>query len=458
MDKHNSTTHNPSLQDNSTTHNPSLQDNSTTHNPSLQDNSTTHNPSLQDNSTTHNPSLQDKAQDSRNTNTTAKHPQENSDDISEPISTCNRELENTHKKQKLIITSSESATIQTKAVSFRQPFSIPSKSFSFSTAEPAAKPVSTEPSIWDNVTFKKSSGFGVSRFKSNFSSNSSDKEPVKHDTNKTENGNITDSHSSLNSIPENLQKTSISVDNTKSSVSLVKLVGLDTKLVPASSSLKSNGLGASFNSGSTAFAQFKSLSKETTENMDSKKSNSDFNKMLKSQTSQASDSTNSIDPQISPEAKDAAYKELQDSTKPIMAVDAKYLQTFEEDESCLFAQKCKLFELVQAESKDGNTSSLPNWAERGVGLIKLNKPEQKNTSDNASKDNIPPRLVMRTDLTFRLVLNNPLFPEVKPVVDGNYLRLTLIDPFSKQPANFAIKLKTKHDSALLADQIFSLFS
>ncbi|KAJ2352947.1 hypothetical protein GGF43_003616, partial [Coemansia sp. RSA 2618] len=65
------------------------------------------------------------------------------------------------------------------------------------------------------------------------------------------------------------------------------------------------------------------------------------------------------------------------------------VRTHEEDETCEFATKAKLFELAQGA-----------WKERGGGQFKVNR-----RNDDQGKC----RLVMRTDQTFRLILNVPLF-------------------------------------------------
>ncbi|KAJ2827312.1 hypothetical protein FBU31_003200 [Coemansia sp. 'formosensis'] len=98
------------------------------------------------------------------------------------------------------------------------------------------------------------------------------------------------------------------------------------------------------------------------------------------------------------------------------------VRTFEEDESCLLSTKAKLFELQNA-----------SWKERGGGQFKVNsKIEQPEKC----------RLVMRTDLTFRLILNVPLFHGLKPVCQGRFVRFTCIDVESKLPITYALRFAT----------------
>ncbi|KAJ2796403.1 hypothetical protein H4S07_006232, partial [Coemansia furcata] len=98
------------------------------------------------------------------------------------------------------------------------------------------------------------------------------------------------------------------------------------------------------------------------------------------------------------------------------------VRTFEEDESCLLSTKAKLFELQSA-----------SWKERGGGQFKVNsKIEQPEKC----------RLVMRTDLTFRLILNVPLFHGLKPVCQGRFVRFTCIDVESKLPITYALRFAT----------------
>ncbi|KAJ1723659.1 hypothetical protein LPJ53_002042 [Coemansia erecta] len=94
------------------------------------------------------------------------------------------------------------------------------------------------------------------------------------------------------------------------------------------------------------------------------------------------------------------------------------VRTFEEDETCLFTTKGKLFELAGG-----------NWKERGGGQFKINQ-------HNDSKRR---RMVMRTELTFRLILNAPLFAGMKAVCERRFVRFACFDADSKTPTTFALR-------------------
>ncbi|KAJ2309021.1 hypothetical protein IWW54_003938 [Coemansia sp. RSA 2705] len=104
------------------------------------------------------------------------------------------------------------------------------------------------------------------------------------------------------------------------------------------------------------------------------------------------------------------------------------VRTHEEDETCEFAAKAKLFELV-ADS----------WKERGAGQFKLNR-----HNDDAARC----RLVMRTDQTFRLILNAPLFVGMKLSCERRFVRLTCVDTENMKPVTFALRFASE---ALAAD-------
>ncbi|KAJ1844973.1 hypothetical protein LPJ57_009364 [Coemansia sp. RSA 486] len=103
------------------------------------------------------------------------------------------------------------------------------------------------------------------------------------------------------------------------------------------------------------------------------------------------------------------------------------VRTFEEDETCLFSTKARLFELAGG-----------NWKERGNGQFKVNK-----HTDNGRR-----RMVMRTDLTFRLILNAPLFSGMKAACERRFVRFTCFDAESTAPTNFALRFPT--DAAALS--------
>mgnify|MGYP001148202261 CR=1 FL=1 len=72
------------------------------------------------------------------------------------------------------------------------------------------------------------------------------------------------------------------------------------------------------------------------------------------------------------------------------------VSTGEEDEQVLFSEKCKLFELVKVENSI-------TWQERGRGTIKL----------NTLKDGSKARIVMRKEAVLTVLLNVPVFKQMK---------------------------------------------
>ncbi|PVV00557.1 hypothetical protein BB560_005059 [Smittium megazygosporum] len=134
------------------------------------------------------------------------------------------------------------------------------------------------------------------------------------------------------------------------------------------------------------------------------------------------------------------------------------VKTFEEDEEVLFSSKCKLYQLEPGNpgAKEGAAKALDKWAERGVGLLKLNMKTHLKNQDEQQQRQL--RLVMRADSTFRLILNSPLFRGVRPIVDNSFLRITLIDPYDKKPLHFAIKFKSQTEPLALSSLINNFFS
>ncbi|OMJ20657.1 Nuclear pore complex protein NUP50A [Smittium culicis] len=148
------------------------------------------------------------------------------------------------------------------------------------------------------------------------------------------------------------------------------------------------------------------------------------------------------------------------------------IETFEEDETTIFSSKAKLYELTSsspthssdkntvaensendaavsansASTSSHNSASLQNWAERGLGLLKLNT----NNSTNKS------RLIMRTNVTFRLILNVMIFDQIKPINENSFVRLSVFDPATNLPVTYAIRLKSPEIAADLVDAINSL--
>ncbi|KAJ2673401.1 hypothetical protein GGI25_004736 [Coemansia spiralis] len=102
------------------------------------------------------------------------------------------------------------------------------------------------------------------------------------------------------------------------------------------------------------------------------------------------------------------------------------IRTFEEDETCIYSSRSKLFELV-----DGN------WKERGSGVFKINRHNEDGKR----------RLVMRTDQTFRLILNVGLFPGMKASCERRFVRFTIFDE-AKAPVTFVLRFASEE----LADE------
>ncbi|KAJ2499906.1 hypothetical protein GGH96_003164 [Coemansia sp. RSA 1972] len=98
------------------------------------------------------------------------------------------------------------------------------------------------------------------------------------------------------------------------------------------------------------------------------------------------------------------------------------VRTHEEDETCEFATKAKLFELKAS-----------SWSERGGGQLRVNR----------HNDTKRCRLVMRTDQTFRLILNVPLFAAMKFVCDGRFIRFTCFDAETMAPVTYALRFPSE---------------
>ncbi|KAJ2809358.1 hypothetical protein H4R20_000168 [Coemansia guatemalensis] len=109
------------------------------------------------------------------------------------------------------------------------------------------------------------------------------------------------------------------------------------------------------------------------------------------------------------------------------------VRTYEEDETCLYSTKAKLYEL-----------SAENWKERGGGQFKVN---QRNN------DPMRCRLVMRTDQTFRLILNVPLFAGMKLGSERRFVRFTCLDTENMKPVTFALRFASEAIATEAHDQI-----
>ena len=86
------------------------------------------------------------------------------------------------------------------------------------------------------------------------------------------------------------------------------------------------------------------------------------------------------------------------------------------------------------------------WKERGVGMLKLNYP------NNYEKSPRPPRLVMRADGVLRVILNIALFNgmSVEKITRKICEKIVAFEGTSTTPVHFAIKLS----NANAADDLF----
>ncbi|KAJ3524411.1 hypothetical protein NMY22_g11010 [Coprinellus aureogranulatus] len=105
----------------------------------------------------------------------------------------------------------------------------------------------------------------------------------------------------------------------------------------------------------------------------------------------------------------AGEEDEEEDGKPKINLEAQDLVTGEEDEETILQVRGKLFAL------DGSS-----WKERGTGIIRLNV----NREDGSS-----PRLIMRKDAVYTVLLNVTLFPGMKCVAaqDPRYVRFSVIE-------------------------------
>ncbi|KAJ1678691.1 hypothetical protein EV182_003539 [Spiromyces aspiralis] len=116
--------------------------------------------------------------------------------------------------------------------------------------------------------------------------------------------------------------------------------------------------------------------------------------------------------------------EEEPDVKPTLTlVGTGNLQTFEEDEDNIFSGKAKLYELGEDN----------RWIDRGAGLVRINV---ERTSPYAS------RIIMRANLTYRLMMNSRLFDEIKAGVDNKFLRFGIIDPETKKITSYLFRFAT----------------
>ena len=79
------------------------------------------------------------------------------------------------------------------------------------------------------------------------------------------------------------------------------------------------------------------------------------------------------------------------------------VETGEQDEDTIFSNRGKLYRFVEKK-----------WAERGVGLFKLNVKRRDGVSEVVKGETTTqPRFVMRTQATHKVILNAPVFKEMK---------------------------------------------
>ncbi|KAJ2848346.1 hypothetical protein IWW36_003356 [Coemansia brasiliensis] len=109
------------------------------------------------------------------------------------------------------------------------------------------------------------------------------------------------------------------------------------------------------------------------------------------------------------------------------------IRTYEEDETCIYSTKAKLFEFASNA-----------WKERGSGQFKINQ-----HNDNRLRR----RLVMRMEQTFRLILNVRLFAAMKLSCERRFVRFTCIDPESAAPVTFALRFASEPLAAEAYQQI-----
>ncbi|KAJ2448370.1 hypothetical protein EV183_005474 [Coemansia sp. RSA 2336] len=113
--------------------------------------------------------------------------------------------------------------------------------------------------------------------------------------------------------------------------------------------------------------------------------------------------------------------------------ESQPIRTYEEDETCIYSTKAKLFEFADN-----------SWKERGSGQFKINR-----HNDNPLRR----RLVMRMDQTFRLILNVRLFAAMKLSYERRFVRFTCIDPESAAPVTFALRFASESLAAEAHQQI-----
>jgi hypothetical protein len=112
------------------------------------------------------------------------------------------------------------------------------------------------------------------------------------------------------------------------------------------------------------------------------------------------------------------------------------VESGEEDETTLFSQKVKLFEL---QKNDSGTE----WKERGIGTIKLNEKKDKSSA----------RLVMRKEHVFTILLNAVIFAEMKCQTPQE--KSLVVSAFSEKavPQSYLIKFQKPEQCKDLKDKI-----
>ena len=86
-----------------------------------------------------------------------------------------------------------------------------------------------------------------------------------------------------------------------------------------------------------------------------------------------------------------------------LLADTPLVETGEQDEDTIFSNRGKLYRFVEKK-----------WAERGVGLFKLNIKRRDTVTKNEKDETVTqPRFVMRTQATHKVILNAPVFKEMK---------------------------------------------
>ncbi|CED83370.1 Ran-binding protein RANBP1 and related RanBD domain proteins [Phaffia rhodozyma] len=137
--------------------------------------------------------------------------------------------------------------------------------------------------------------------------------------------------------------------------------------------------------------------------------------------------------QILSKGQDVAQDDESKDSESGLKMEAQDVITGEEEEDTKHQVRCKLYVM----EKDGG------WKERGTGLFKLNIHSLTKT----------PRLLMRADGIFRLILNVALFSGMKLEKQDKWVRFTAFE--EAKPVHLAIRVGTLKSAEDLFDKIKS---